>query len=135
MYHIQIAHRTLLPTLVLLLLALSTPTWGQTLRETDVQNAAPLVEAKQLFVLDVREPSEYATGRIAGAVLIPLGQLQKRLDELAAQKDAPLLAVCASGGRSAEAVRILTKNGFSQAMTLKGGMNAWRKANLPMEKP
>jgi rhodanese-related sulfurtransferase len=122
--------------IVLLLFALATlQVSAQGAGELDVTSAAPLVEQKKLFVLDVREPSEYAAGHIADATLVPLGQLEKRLEELAPQKDQPMLVVCASGGRSAQAVRFLTKNGFAQAQNLKGGMNAWRKADLPLVKP
>jgi rhodanese-related sulfurtransferase len=122
--------------LVLLLLTMLVPAaFAQGAGEIDVTSAAPLVEQKKLFVLDVREPSEYAAGHIADATLVPLGQLEKHLEELAPQKDQPVLVVCASGGRSAQAVRLLSKNGFTQAQNLKGGMNAWRKADLPIAKP
>lgn len=77
-------------------------------------------------VLDVREPDEFAgpLGRIPGAVLIPLGDLARRADELA--KDQPVVAVCRAGGRSAQATNILKKAGFGQVANLAGGMLRWR---------
>jgi rhodanese-related sulfurtransferase len=108
---------------------------AQALPEIDVVAAAAQIQEKQIKVLDVREPSEFATGVIAGAVLIPLGQVEKRLAELDGFKNQPMYVVCGSGGRSAQAIKLLAKNGFAQLTNIKGGMNAWRKANLPVVAP
>lgn len=107
---------------------------AQGVTEIDVTSAAGQIDAKQVFVLDVREPAEFRDGHIVDAVLIPLGELDKRAAELTAQKDTPVIVVCGSGVRSAQAIRILSKHGFTQLQNLKGGMNAWRKANLPILK-
>lgn len=108
---------------------------AEALPEIDVSAAAVQVQEKQIQVLDVREPAEFATGVIQGALLIPLGQVEKRLAELEPFKDRLLLVVCGSGGRSAEAIKRLSKYGFSQLTNIKGGMTAWRKAKLPMVAP
>ncbi len=108
---------------------------AQALPEIDVVAAAAQIQEKQIKVLDVREPSEFATGVISGAVLIPLGQVEKRLAELDGFKNQPMYVVCGSGGRSAQAIKVLSKNGFTQLTNIKGGMNAWRKANLPTVEP
>jgi rhodanese-related sulfurtransferase len=121
--------------LLLLLPAIGSQALAQGVAEIEPARAASMVEAKQVFVLDVREPSEYNAGHIQDAVLMPLGQVEARLNELAAYKDQQMLVVCATGGRSARAVSILSKNGFTQAQNLKGGMSAWRKANLPLAAP
>jgi rhodanese-related sulfurtransferase len=70
------------------------------------------------FVLDVREPSEFAAGSVPGAVNIPLGQLRDRLGEL--PKDREIWAHCRSGQRSHTAVRILRQLGY-EARNLSGG--------------
>lgn len=75
------------------------------------------------FVLDVREPGEYQQGHIPGSVLIPLGTLPGRLDEL--PSDQPIVAVCRSGNRSGMATSMLRKSGL-EALNMVGGMNAWR---------
>ena len=103
--------------------------------DIDVAAAAQLIQEKKVRVLDVREQSEYAAGHIAGSTLIPLGQVNSRVEELTAHKDQPMLVVCGSGGRSAKAIEILSKHGFSQLRNIKGGMNSWRKANLPVVQP
>ena len=105
------------------------------LPEIDVLNAAAQIQEKQIKVLDVREPSEFATGVIQGAILIPLGEVEKRVADLDAFKDRPIYVVCGSGGRSAQAIKVLSKHGFTKLQNVKGGMNAWRKANLPLVAP
>ena len=108
---------------------------AEALPEIDVAAAAAQIQDKQIKVLDVREPAEFATGVIQGALLIPLGQVEKRIGELDALKDRPMLVVCGSGGRSAQAIRVLSKYGFTKLTNIKGGMNAWRKASLPVVAP
>jgi rhodanese-related sulfurtransferase len=103
--------------------------------EIDVTTAAAHVQEKQIRVLDVREPAEFATGVIQGAMLMPLGQVERRVAELDGFKDQPLYVVCGSGGRSARAIKVLSKYGFTQLTNIKGGMDAWRKANFPVVAP
>ncbi|MGE5270929.1 MAG: MBL fold metallo-hydrolase [Thiohalocapsa sp.] len=84
-------------------------------------------------ILDVREPEEFTgpLGHIAGAVLIPLGDLAERTGELAAER--PLVAVCRAGSRSAQAVSILQQAGFKAVANLTGGMLRWRAEGHPVE--
>ncbi len=103
--------------------------------EIDVAAAAVQIQENQIKVLDVREPAEFATGVIQGALLIPLGQVEKRVAELEPFRGQPMLVVCGSGGRSAYAIKVLSKYGFTQLQNIKGGMNAWRKAKLPVVAP
>jgi glyoxylase-like metal-dependent hydrolase (beta-lactamase superfamily II)/rhodanese-related sulfurtransferase len=88
--------------------------------------------ATHLQIVDVREPAEYAgeLGHIAGARAIPLGALGAELHTL--DKEAPTVTVCRSGGRSAQAVVILEKAGFSKAANLAGGMLGWHEQRLPV---
>ncbi len=76
------------------------------------------------FLLDVREPEEYETARIEGAVLIPLGELPGRLADL--PKDRPLVVMCHHGVRSAHAVHHLRAAGYD-ARNLSGGIAAWSR--------
>lgn len=106
---------------------------AQTMVEIDAAKAAAQIQDAQIKVLDVREPSEFAAGHIKDAILIPLGDVEKRAAELAGFKDQPMIVVCGSGGRSAAAIKTLSgKYGFTQLQNLKGGMGAWRKAGLPV---
>ena len=66
-----------------------------------------------------------------GALLVPLGALASRLDELAAWKDRPIVVHCHHGGRSARAVELLAQRGFTRVENLKGGIDAWSLAIDP----
>ncbi len=81
-----------------------------------------------LVVLDVREPVEWAYGRIDGALHIPLGELVERVGEV---PEGQLLVVCKVGGRSAQATGYLVQNGHN-AVNLDGGMLEWAAAGRPM---
>ncbi len=106
--------------------------FGRGIHQIDpVQAKARLGEKPAPFLLDVREPEEYREGHIAGAKLIPLGELQRRSKEL--PRDREILCVCHSGNRSSSAVRFLTSEGY-QATNLKGGMINWSRNGLPVQK-
>lgn len=76
-----------------------------------------------LYLLDVRELSEYKEGHISGTTLIPLGELESRLGELNPQQ--PILVICRSGNRSNIAAQLLIKKGFRQVYNYQGGMLSW----------
>jgi glyoxylase-like metal-dependent hydrolase (beta-lactamase superfamily II)/rhodanese-related sulfurtransferase len=89
--------------------------------------------AGEVQILDVREPDEFTgpLGHIAGAVLIPLGELAGRAEELS--KERPVVAVCRAGSRSAQAVAILQQKGFKDVANLTGGMLRWHAQGHPVE--
>ncbi|WP_240371542.1 rhodanese-like domain-containing protein [Anoxybacteroides rupiense] len=76
----------------------------------------------RLHIIDVREIEEVAAGAIPGALNIPLGLLEFRMNELS--KDREYVIVCRSGGRSAKAVQLLERYGY-KAANMTGGMLAW----------
>jgi adenylyltransferase/sulfurtransferase len=93
--------------------------------QISVQELKRRIDAHEdVFVLDVREPHEAQIVNI-GAPLIPLGELPKRLDELAAQKDQDIVIHCKSGGRSQKAALLLKNAGFPHVENLAGGILAW----------
>lgn len=96
--------------------------------------AVQLMNREKAVVVDVCEPTEFATGHVAGAKNIPLSQLQDKLATTVKNKSLPVILVCQSGGRSSRALGIAKKLGFENAQSLAGGMSAWRSANLPIEK-
>ena len=79
-------------------------------------------------LLDVREDDEWEAGHAPGALHVPLGQVPSRLDEL---PEGELHVVCRSGGRSAQAVAWLVRNGYD-AVNVSGGMHAWQDAGRPL---
>ena len=82
------------------------------------------------YVLDVREPSEFAAGHIAGATLIPLGELANRTSEV--PHDKTVVVVCHSGNRSAQGRDMLRQAGFTNATSMAGGLTDWVAAGLPL---
>lgn len=82
------------------------------------------------LLVDVREPGEYAQVRAPGAVLMPLSAFVQRHREL--PQDRPLLMICRSGARSAQATAFLIGNGWPDVANVAGGMLAWERAGLPV---
>lgn len=104
------------------------------IREVDTTAALQLINHKDAIILDVREENEFKTGHILNAKLIPLGQLAGRITELERYRAQPVIVYCRTGQRSASACALLGKQGFSQASNLEGGVVAWQKAGLPLQK-
>ena len=107
---------------------------GTKITHADAEEAAQLVAAKKVAVLDVRTPREYAAGHIAGAELIDYSapDFEKRLNAL--DKTKTLLVHCAAGGRSTKSLKLLQKLKFQSVVHLDGGLNAWLKAGKPVVK-
>ena len=85
---------------------------------------ARLDAGEPLFLLDVREPHEAEISTIGGT-LIPQNAVRQRLDEI--PRDVPVIVYCRNGGRSARAVRWLENAGYTNALNLAGGINAWAR--------
>jgi sulfur-carrier protein adenylyltransferase/sulfurtransferase len=93
--------------------------------QISVQELKRRLDAKEdVFVLDVREPHEVPIANI-GAPLIPVGDLEKRIGELAAEKDRNIVIHCRSGARSQKAALVLKNAGFTHVENLAGGILAW----------
>ena len=93
--------------------------------QVSVETLKRKLDAKEdVFVLDVREPHEYPIANI-GAPLIPVGDLEKRVGELAAHKNDEVIIHCRSGARSQKAALILKQAGFTNVSNLAGGILAW----------
>ena len=102
-------------------------------------DAVRLINQEKAVLIDVREPAEFAAGHAAGARNVPLGQLEGAIQgahgkSLPTNKTLPLLVMCATGARGGRAAAQLRKAGWEKAVAVAGGNNAWREANLPIEK-
>jgi rhodanese-related sulfurtransferase len=82
-----------------------------------------------LQLIDVREPGEWRSEHIAGAVHIPLGQLPQSMSSV--DKERPVAVICRTGMRSRRAARILREHSVDAA-NVTGGMRAWMRAGLPV---
>lgn len=107
--------------------------FGERVPEVSPQEAYEMhfEEDVPAFILDVRQPSEYRWGIIAGAERIPLTQLARSLDELPDEKK--IVTICQSSHRSPLAARMLRKAGF-EVVNVEGGMAAWDRAGLPLQR-
>jgi rhodanese-related sulfurtransferase len=85
-------------------------------------------------ILDVREPHEYAEAHAPGSLLVPLGQLASRANEFRAFENKPIILICRSGQRSSAAAEMLAQQGFKVVYNVQGGIIAWDKAGLPLER-
>lgn len=83
-------------------------------------------------LVDVREFPEFASGRVPGAKLIPLGEIEKRHQEI--DHNHTVYVICRSGKRGGEAQKKLKALGFPNVINVAGGTEAWKAENLPLEK-
>jgi rhodanese-related sulfurtransferase len=90
-------------------------------------------ESENALLLDVRTPGEYDEVHIPGSYLIPVQELEQRLDEISQYKDREVFVYCRSGNRSMSAASILRENGFMRIINLAGGIRDWQAAELPVE--
>lgn len=89
-----------------------------------------IIEEKDFLILDVRMTEEYIEGHIEGAELIPVSDLESRLNEL--PEDKPIIVYCRSGKRSKTAANILIENGFKEIYDMGGGILDWQENSFPL---
>lgn len=104
------------------------------LKEVSPLEATQLLNHQDAVLLDVREPQEYQDGFLPNSIRIPLGSLSEKAGQLDKHRERPIIIVCRSGNRSAQAGRMLKKMGYETVYNLGGGLHAWRTANLPISK-
>lgn len=114
--------------IVLALFGQRPPSKGGVAPEVTVAEAVAWQD-KGSFLLDVREPDEWAQAHIAGATLIPLGELEKRVAEVPRDRD--VVVVCRSGNRSKHGRDVLLAAGYPRVASMAGGMIAWKAEGHP----
>ncbi len=104
--------------------------------EVDVTQARELLAADDRpLVVDVRELDEWTEGRIPGAIHIPRGNLESRIEQAAPDRAQPIFLYCAAGNRSAFAAKSLEELGYENVVSLAGGYTDWKRSGLPTELP
>jgi hydroxyacylglutathione hydrolase len=101
------------------------------LPEVSVYEISRAVPGGNVVVLDVREPIEWETGHVPGAILISLGALRERMQEL--PTGIGIAVICEAGVRSSSAASILQVEGFTEVSNVSEGTGGYRKAGLPLE--
>ncbi|MCB9450076.1 MAG: MBL fold metallo-hydrolase [Anaerolineaceae bacterium] len=113
--------------------AVGLPITAGDVQNIEVQELYSLLETgngSRPMVLDVREPWEFGQGHVPDAVLIPLGELSRRIEELDPAK--PVAIICATGSRSQSAAALLGQKGFETIYNVRGGTMAWMRQRYPL---
>lgn len=109
----------------------------QLIYKIKVVNAAQaigLINREEAVVVDVCEPNEFQTGHVPNAINMPLTKLSNNIGALSKYKDKPVVVTCRAGNRSMKGAITLKKGGFENVYSLSGGLTAWQKDNLPVER-
>ena len=103
--------------------------------EIDAPSAQERLADEETLFLDVREAAEWDEGHVPGAVHIPRGSLESRVEGLLRDRSRPLVVYCAGGNRSAFAAKSLEELGYEDVASLAGGFADWKRNGLPFEIP
>ncbi len=103
-------------------------------KEVDTRAAIKLINHEDALVLDVRDDSDYAEGHLPNSTHMPTEKIEERWVELKKFTERPIVIIYTSGIRSQHASKVLYKNGFKKVHNLMGGIDAWKRANLPIVK-
>ena len=98
-----------------------------------VKELVILINRQPTILVDVRNANEFTLGRIDNSLNIPLDRLAENIDKLKKNPNKTLVVYCQKGFRSSQAVKILNKLGIESAVSIEGGLDAWRKDNLPIK--
>jgi rhodanese-related sulfurtransferase len=109
--------------------------WTSSVKELSTHEATVLMNKDDAIVLDTRPVKEFKAGHILGARQIkPEEVREKNFKKLENSKDKPIIVVCAMGNQARGTANAMLKDGFANVNVLKGGMNAWQSASLPVSK-
>jgi len=103
--------------------------------EVDASQAQELLAQNSLAVVDVREREEWDEGHLPGAVHVPRGNLESRIEGVVPDKSRQILVYCAAGNRSAFAAKTLDELGYDNVVSLAGGFTDWKRNGFPYEVP
>jgi molybdopterin/thiamine biosynthesis adenylyltransferase/rhodanese-related sulfurtransferase len=101
--------------------------------EVDAVRAKELIESGDPVIVDVREQDEWDEGHIGGAVHIPRGHLESRIEAAAPDRTRQVLLYCSAGNRSAFAAKTLLELGYDGPVSLSGGFTDWKRNGFPVE--
>jgi adenylyltransferase/sulfurtransferase len=115
------------------------PTYRELLQQTrseiseiDASHARHRIESGEPVVVDVREQDEWDEGHIPGAVHVPRGHLESRIERLAPDTSRPVVVYCSAGNRSAFAAKTLAELGYEDVVSLAGGFTDWKRNGFPV---
>jgi molybdopterin/thiamine biosynthesis adenylyltransferase/rhodanese-related sulfurtransferase len=101
----------------------------------EISTADAAARADGPLFLDVREPDEWEEGHVPGAVHVPRGNLESRVESLAPDRSRPIVVYCAGGSRSAFAAKTLGELGYEDVLSMAGGYTDWKRNGFPTQLP
>jgi molybdopterin/thiamine biosynthesis adenylyltransferase/rhodanese-related sulfurtransferase len=101
--------------------------------EVDAERARALLDTGEPVVVDVREQDEWDEGHMPGAVHVPRGHLESRIERVAPDTARQVLLYCSAGNRSAFAAKTLEEMGYEDVVSLAGGFTDWKRNGFPIE--
>jgi rhodanese-related sulfurtransferase len=106
------------------------------IRETTIEEVSSrLKKGERLLLVDVREDDEWRAGHIPGAVHLGKGVIERDVEEEIPQRDAEIILYCGGGFRSAIAAESLQLMGYTNVLSMDGGIRGWKEAGLPVQIP
>lgn len=117
---------------LLMMVAMGTQVWAA---EKDIlsRDAKALLDKnKNVYLLDVRTAQEYSQGKLAGSVLIPIGEFERRVREV--PKNKTIIVYCAVGSRSKPVANFLAQQGYKEVYNMTDGIVGWYRNGFPIQR-
>lgn len=117
---------------LLMMVSLVSQAWAAEKDITSREAKAMLERNKNIYLLDVRTPQEYSQGKLAGSVLIPIGEFERRIGEV--PKNKTIIVYCAVGSRSKPVANFLAQRGYKDVYHMADGIVGWYRNKFPIQR-
>ncbi len=118
--------------LLLFMVVIVSQVWAAE-KNISARDAKALLDAnKNVYLLDVRTPQEYSQGKLAGSVLIPIGEFERRINEV--PKNKTIVVYCAVGSRSKPVASFLARQGYKDVYNMADGIVGWYRNGFPVQR-
>lgn len=117
---------------LLMLVSLVSQVWAAEKDISSREAKALLDRNKNIYLLDVRTPQEYSQGKLAGSVLIPIGEFERRVGEV--PKNKTIIVYCAVGSRSKPVANFLAQRGHKDVYNMTDGIVGWYRNKFPIQR-
>jgi rhodanese-related sulfurtransferase len=117
---------------LLMIAAMATQVWAAEKSILSREARSLMGKNKSIYLLDVRTPQEYSQGRLAGSVLIPIGEFERRIGEV--PKNRTIVVYCAVGSRSKPVASLLAQRGYKDVYNMADGIVGWYRNGFPLQR-
>jgi rhodanese-related sulfurtransferase len=118
--------------ILLMIVVMGSQVWAAEKNISSRDAKALLGSNRNIYLLDVRTPQEYSQGKLAGSVLIPLGELERRIGDV--PKNRTIVVYCAVGSRSRGAANFLSQKGYKDVYNMSDGIVGWYRNGFPIQR-